>query len=117
MALTTIITLITTLANVLLGALGSDGVLSTKLGSLIGDLLSGATAIFGVFMSGTSAANELQGVLTTLENIDQQLASNTTLDPTALAQSNEALKDVQAAVTAYQQAMVTTDPSTLTPLP
>ena len=42
MALTTIITLITTLANVLLGALGSDGVLSTNLGSLIGDLLSGA---------------------------------------------------------------------------
>lgn len=117
MALTTIITLITTLANVLLNALGSQGILSSKLGTLIGALLSGVTSIFSVFMTGGTAVNELQGVLTTLEGIDQQLASTTTVDPVALAQANEALKDVQAGVTAYLQAMVTTDPSTLTPLP
>lgn len=117
MALTTIITLISTLANILLSALGDQGVLSSKLSSLIGDLLSAILPLFTVFTSGSTPVNELQGVLTTLQSIDTALATDASLDPTALAQAKEALKDTQAAITAYQAAMVTTDPSTLTPLP
>ena len=117
MALTTIITLISTLANILLSALGDQGILSSKLSSLISDLLGALLPLFTVFTSGATPVSELQGVLDTLKSLDTALANDTNLSPTALAQAKEALLDVQAAIAAYQQAVIATDPSTLTPLP
>lgn len=113
----TIISLITTLATVLLTALGGQNLISASLQKILQSLLTAAAGLFTDFTSGKTAANALAAVLATLESLDQALASETGLDPVALAQANEAMLDLQAAIQAYQAAEVTTDPSTLTPLP
>lgn len=114
---TSIITIITVLANILISGLGGQGVISAGLQKLISSLLTAASSLFTVFATGGSPTNVLSGVLTDLESLDTALASETNLSPTDLAQAQEAMKDLQAAIAAYQQAEQVTDPSTLTPLP
>jgi len=45
------------------------------------------------------------------------LQADTSIDPAVLSDVAEGIRDLQAAITAYQSAEVTTDPSTLTPIP
>lgn len=117
MSLTFIISIITGLANTLLTTLAGQGVLSTNLSKLISTLLASAATLFAAFTSGGTKSSELAAVLAAIQNDLAALKSDTSLNPSVIAQLQESERLLQAAVTAYQAAQVKTDPSTLTPLP
>ena len=103
----------------ILGILGPLlGPLLTKLGvsqsldNLITAALAGASAIVTGIVTKSSVNTELaalQAALTALE-------ADTSLDPAVLSDVAEGLRVLPAAITAYQAAEVTTDPSNLTPI-
>lgn len=97
----------------LLGPLLTKFGVSASIDNLITAALAGASAIVTGIQSKASVNVELatlQAALTALE-------ADTSLDPTVLADVAEGIRDLQAAITAYQSAEVSTDPSTLTPIP
>lgn len=97
----------------LLGPLLSKFGVSQSIDNLITAALAAAVGIFSSLKSGASAT----GVIVALQAALTALQADTTLDPAVLSDVAEGIRDLQAAITAYQAAEVTTDPSTLTPLP
>jgi hypothetical protein len=95
-----------------LGPLLSKLGVSATIDNLIEAALSGAQAIIAGIQSKASVSAELavlQSALTALQ-------ADTSLDPAVLSDVAEGIRDLQAAIAAYQAAEVTTDPSTLTPI-
>jgi len=117
MDFTLIVTLITTFANVVLTVLSSKGIISPALQNLIASLTASGAALFSTLKNGGSPTSILTDVATTLESDLAVVQQDTSIDPTITSQIQEAIKLLKAAIVAYQQAELTTDPSTLTPLP
>jgi hypothetical protein len=112
-----IVSLITALANTLLSVLTGSGVASSSISNLIETLISSGAALFTSLSSGGTPSTTLQSILTALQADLEALQKDTSVDPTVIAQVTELTKMMQAAITAFEQAEVTEDTSTLTPLP
>jgi hypothetical protein len=108
--LLTIISLLGSLLPVILPKLGT----SASIDSLIEAAVAGIGSLFSSLKAGTPADDV---VLATLTAALAALKADTSVDPVVLAEISEATADLEAAIPAYQAAQMTTDPSTLTPLP
>lgn len=107
-----LLTIISVIAGLLPALLKAFGV-NDNLDNLTVSLVTAVGELFAGFKSNkpvTATLTELQSVLATL-------AADTSLDPTILEDVSEGISDLSAAIAAYQQAEITTDPSTLTPIP
>ena len=107
--LLTIINLIVALLPPILKGVG----VNTNIDNLVAAL---GTALAGI-IAGLKSSTPVQTELSVLQTALTALEQDTSLDPTILEDIGEGLRDLQAAITAYQAAQVNTDPSTLTPLP
>ncbi len=83
----------------------------------IDNLVAAAGTALAAIITGLKSGNPVNAELTALQAALTALQQDTTLDPTILGDIAEGVRDLQAAITAYQSAEVNTDPSTLTPLP
>ena len=97
----------------LLGPLLTKLGVSQRLDNLITAALAGASAIVAGIVTKSSVNTELAALQAALA----ALQADTSLDPAVISDIAEGIRDLQAAITAYQAAEVTTDPSTLTPIP
>ena len=107
--LITILTLVGTLLPVLLKAFGVN--------STIDNLIPALTAAIGGIVTGIQTKQPVTAELTALQTALAALEADTSLSPVILGDISEGVADLKAAITAYQAAQTTTDPSTLTPLP
>lgn len=107
--LLTILTLIGTLLPVLLKAFGVN--------SSIDNLIPAMTAAISGIVTGIQTKQPVNAELTALQTALAALEADTSLSPVILGDISEGVADLKAAITAYQAAQTTTDPSTLTPLP
>jgi len=117
MDLTIIVTLITTFANVVLTVLSSKGVITPSMQGMIGSLTASGAALFSALKSGSNPSTILTDVATTLQSDLAIVEQDTAVDPVIVSQIQEAMKMLKAAIAGYEDAQVTTDPSTLTQLP
>lgn len=107
--LLTIVTLIGNLLPVLLKAFGVSSTIDNLIPTLTAALLGIVTGI-QTKAPVTSELTVLQAALTALQ-------ADTSLSPVILGDITEGVAALKAAITAYQAGQITTDPSTLTPLP
>lgn len=107
------LTSIVALLSGLLGFLGPKFGASNSLDQLIEAAFNGVPAIFAGLKSGSAVDAELATLKTAL-SVAQADTSN---DPAVLAQIEEQIRDIEAAIAAYQEASKVDDPSTLTQLP
>jgi len=117
MPLPIIVALISNLANVLVSALGGEGVISGNLAKLINTIVSSGAALFALLKSGGTPADAVLNVLNTLQTDLTAVEQDTSTDPGLLKQIQEAISLTEEAINAYEKAQTVTDPSTLTPIP
>jgi tetrahydromethanopterin S-methyltransferase subunit C len=86
---------------------------SQTIDNLVGSLL---TALSGI-VNGIQTRQPLTTELTVLESALTALEADTSLSPIILGDIAEGISALKAAIVAWKAAQVTTDPSTLTPLP
>lgn len=102
----------------LLNLLGTEGVISPSLSSLVTKLASAIPTLIASLISGSGVTNDILAVLRAVQTEVNALKASSTL--LTLNQANEinALdKGIADAIAAYQASTVATDPSTLMPLP
>lgn len=104
-------TLLLALGSLLPSILSKFGI-SASIDNLIETAFSAGVSIFSSLKTGVNFSS----VLTALQTALTAVETDTTLDPAVLSDISEGIRDLQAAITAYQAAEVTDDPSTLTPL-
>lgn len=107
------------LLPVLTTALGATGVIPTNLLPLVGSSASALATFVAGLLSGTKTVNSVS--LAALQAVKTEIAALKTANVLfTLNQANEinALDSaITDAITAYQDSLVKTDPSNLTPLP
>jgi len=85
--------------------------------SSIDNLIPAMIAAIGQIVTGIASKTPVTSGLAALQTALTALQADTSLSPVILGDISEGVADLQAAIVAYQKAQVTTDPSTLTPLP
>jgi hypothetical protein len=107
-----LMTILTLIGAILPSVLKGFGV-SATIDNLIPLMLSAITGI----ITGIKTKAPVTTELTALQAGLTALQTDTSLSPVILGDIGEGISVLKAAITAYQAAQVTTDPSTLTPLP
>ena len=107
-----LMTILTLIGAVLPSLLKAFGVSST-----IDNLIPAMTTAVAGIITGIVTKAPVTSELTVLQTALTALQADTSLSPIILGDISEGVADLQAAIVAYQKAQVTTDPSTLTPLP
>jgi hypothetical protein len=107
--LLTILSLIGTLLPTILNGFG----VSSTVDNLIPAMIAAITGIITAIKNKAPVTTEL----TVLQTALAALQADTSLSPVILGDIGEGVTDLKAAITAYQKALLVTDPSTLTPLP
>ena len=97
----------------LLGPLLTKFGVSQTLDNLITAIFNGIPAMLSAIATKSSVNVELAAI----QAAYVALQADTSLDPAITADIAEGLRVLPAAITAYQAAEATTDPSTLTPIP
>ena len=107
-----LMTILTLIGAILPSVLKGFGVSATidNLASLL------PTTILAI-INGIATKSPVTTELTALQTGLTALQTDTSLSPVILGDIGEGISVLKAAITAYQAAQVTTDPSTLTPLP
>ena len=106
--------LITVLSSLVPALLAKFGV-ATSIDNLITVSLSALVALWGSLTGKTTGTTD--AVLVGLQAAVTALEADTSIDPAVLGDISEGLTDLKASIAAYQAAQVTTDPSTLGPIP
>ena len=113
-----ILSIITSLLPTLLNLLGTTGVIPSNLTALITSLAASIPVLIGELISGKSATTDVLAVLKAIQSeVNALKASNTLFTLNQANEINALDAGVVNAINSYQGATVTTDPSTLTPLP
>jgi hypothetical protein len=107
-----LLTILTALGALLPSLLSKFGV-STTIDNLVGVAFSSGASITSAIQSKSATAVELAALQAALAAVE----ADTSIDPTVSADIAEGIRVLKAAITAYQAAEVTDDPTTLTPLP
>lgn len=107
--LSIILTLIGTILPTLLKSFG----VSTTLDNLIPAMITAIQQIIAGITNKTPVVSSLAALQTALA----ALQADTSLSPVILSDISEGVAALQAAITAYQKALLVTDPTNLTPLP
>lgn len=109
-------TILLALSALLPSILGQFGV-NSNIDKLVEAVIQAIGSIFTAIKTGTSTEGEILSVLTILQTTLAAVEKDTSVDPQIVDDSAEAIRDLQAAIAAYEQAMLVEDVSTLTPLP
>jgi hypothetical protein len=107
-----LLTILTLIGAILPQVLKGFGVSST-IDNLVPLMVSAITGIISGIVNKSPVTTEL----TALQAGLAALQADTSLSPVILGDIGEGVSVLKAAITAYQTAQVTTDPSILTPLP
>ena len=106
--------LIASIANTIMGLLGKNGVVSNPIAELVESLVAAGAALFSAFTSGGSASSETQAALTQLDAMLTAIQQDTSTDPNVLGLIDETAGLVRAAIVGFAQAdSGQVDPSTL----
>lgn len=106
--LLTILALVGTVLPVVLKSFG----VSSTIDNLVPVMISAITQITTGILTKTPVSSGLVALQTALT----ALQADTSLSPVIMGDLSEGVSDLQVAITAYQKALVTTNPSTLTPI-
>ena len=90
---------------------------SVGVNASIDNLVTAAATAIAAIVAGIQNKAPVDASLVVLETAIVALEENTSIDPQILDDCAEGLRVTKAAVAAYRQSLITTDPSLLTPLP
>lgn len=110
-------TILMLIVNLVPSILQETGVISPGIESLISKLGGALPGLITSLAAGKGPTDEVMAILDALQTEIGVLMKSTTLSPNGLALASSLDGALTDALAGYKAAQVTTDPSTLTPLP
>ena len=114
---TSIVTILALIIQLLPQILAGVGVITPKMSGLIEQIGAAVPGVVSAVVTGGSVDDKVLATLRALQTEIQAIGNSTTVNPASLQLIESLDNGITNALADYEQAQVTDDPSTLTPLP